>query len=219
MLQYHTGNTGLLEVRVYVANNGNHDKLKVIKSDDRLGLMFTPFDYKKNWTHHHALDNGAFSAWTKGTCFQSGDFIHILKVIPNPEFAVIPDIVAGGKKSLKFSLDWVDFLPTTFKWYLAVQDGMTPQMIPQQLLEKITGIFVGGTMDWKMETSEAWIKFAHERKLKAHIGRIGTLERLMMCERLGADSVDSSNFAQHKSNWDELIQWLRGDHQPLEIFN
>ena len=204
-------------MKVYVANNWNKEKLKVIQNSDRLGLTFTPIDYQRNYNGSHFLDNGAFGAYTHGRAFDDGAFLFILTKITNPDFAVIPDIVAAGKKSLEYSMRWRDFLSDSFKWYLAVQDGMTPNSIPEVLLRRIAGLFVGGSLPWKFETAAQWIDFAHAKKLYCHIGRIGDLEGIMQFERLGADSVDSSNFARHQKNWNQLMTWLYGKQQVLVL--
>lgn len=203
------------EMRVYIANNWNKEKLAVVLNNERLGLTYTPFDYQRNKPYRYFLDNGAFGAWTHGRDFDEGAFLFILTRLTNPDFAVIPDIVAGGKKSLEYSIRWRTFLPDSFKWYLAVQDGMTPNSIPDFMLRRVAGLFVGGSMPWKLETMAQWIEFAHSKKLYCHVGRIGDLDKIKTCERAGADSVDSSNFARHKKNWRQLMDWLYGKNEAL----
>ena len=91
---------------VYLTGHGKAGHNYFIKNHPRLGLMFTPFDMKANWTSRYALDNGAFSSFINGTCFDVGAFLYSLKRVANPDFVVIPDIVAGGLASLKYSTIW-----------------------------------------------------------------------------------------------------------------
>lgn len=205
-------------MRVYVAHNGNPEKLRFIeKHQDRLGLMFTPVDYRCNYQLRYALDNGAFSYHVHEMPFNETAFFVALKKCSRPDFVVIPDKIMQGKKSLAYSIIWRDNLPDNFNWYLAVQDGMTAAMIPEALIKRIAGIFIGGSFEWKMDTAKDWIDFAHSKNLKCHVGRIGTIGRLMRIENLGADSVDSSNFARHKRNWNELLRYILGEYQSQSM--
>lgn len=143
-----------------------------------------------------------------------------------PDFGVCPDIVCGGMESLRFSLAWIERLMMTpsFPWYLAVQDGMTTSSVAEAWEEAIEvespfgGIFVGGSLPWKYETSATWVRFAHERGVKCHIGRVSSVDRLKWAEVIGADSVDSSAFGQAYSygrveqarRQESLGQWSAG---------
>lgn len=203
---------------VYVANNGTKEKLKFIQSSPMLGLMFTPFDYKTNWTHRYALDNGAFSSYTQGTNWYGGRLIDVLEELTKPDFVVLPDIVAGGKPSLNESIAWRKVLPDSYNYYCAIQDGMKVTDMPSAFLDKIGGVFIGGSVNWKMKSIDEWVEFAHKHGLKCHVGRIGTLQRLLICQQKGVDSVDSSNFAQNECNWKDLIEYTSADHKSLESF-
>ena len=68
---------------------------------------------------------------------------------------------------------------------------MTPTQVAE-VLPLFGGVFVGGAeMSWKLGTAPDWIALAHAHGLRCHIGRIGTLARLELARRLGADSIDS----------------------------
>lgn len=145
------------------------------------------------------LDNGAFSAWTCGQRFDDRLFARVLDKVPakhRPDFAIIPDIVAGGRASLSLSEAWLPRLPHGWPWYLAVQDGMTFDDV-EPLAARVAGIFVGGSMPWKLREAEAWIEWAHDHGMRAHIGRVGTLENIVWAERIGADSIDSTTWARN----------------------
>lgn len=160
-----------------------------------------------------AVDNGAFSAWKQGKRWNPATFLHILTRCAEegraPEFAVLPDIVGGGEESLRLSMAWHTALDASFpgtRWALAVQDGMDGDTVRRVcgtwgwLTGSITTIFVGGTMEWKLATMEHWARFAHERGMECHVGRIGTVERMMVAERSGADSIDSTTWVQRNGS-------------------
>jgi len=111
-----------------------------------------------------------------------------------PDFVVVPDVVAGGEDSLEFSARERPFVAPDAPAYLVVQDGMTTERVGQWLIEQpdpYHGIFVGGTLEWKLATSAAWVTFAHECGMKCHIGRCGPPDRVRWAHAIGADSIDS----------------------------
>ena len=187
-------------------------KLEIIKSLD-LGICISSSPVatpnKQFGNVDCILDNGAFACWQKGYPFQQDVFLSTMaqayKCNINLDFIVCPDIVTGGKKSLDFSISWMDneFL-TAQRLALAVQDGMTHEYVGMNCnLERLTHIFIGGSKEWKWETAKDWVEFAHENNLKCHIGRCGTFENLKKAYEYGADSVDSTNFTRN-NNWDAI---------------
>ena len=81
-------------------------------------------------------------------------------------------------------------------WYLAVQDGMTVSDV-EKVVGDFDGIFVGGTVKWKVRTGEEWVKVAHSHNIPCHIGRVGVFRRIVWAMRIGADSIDSTNFVRN----------------------
>ena len=107
-----------------------------------------------------------------------------------PDFVVVPDIVAGGLASVAWSAFWRDTVPEEFPAYLAVQDGMTAaDVVPH--LPPYAGIFVGGSLPWKLATSAAWVQLARGHGLHCYIGRVGTAARVRWARSIGASSIDS----------------------------
>ena len=170
--------------------------------DNNYGLTLTP----KSWRYQNnakwrywTLDNGAYSSYVNNENFDEQAFTEMIyKKLPKtktkPDFIIVPDIVGGGLKSLEFSLTWIDKLKDLdYNWYLAVQDGMKCKDI-EPILDKFDGIFVGGTIKWKVRTGEEWVRLAHDHKLRCHIGRVGVFSRIVWAKRIGADSIDSTNF-------------------------
>jgi hypothetical protein len=148
------------------------------------------------------LDNAAFSDWKAGLDFNGEAFLRALLLAmlesTPPRFVVCPDRVATGVESLAFSLEWLARSASALQdqhappnWYLAVQDGMTEKDVAA-VASRFGGIFVGGTLPWKIATGAAWVRFAHERSIQCHVGRVGTAKRVRWAQRIGADSIDSS---------------------------
>jgi hypothetical protein len=138
-------------------------------------------------------DNAAFKNWRAGREFDAEGFRAALAADENdpPLFVVVPDRVAGGVESLRFSLSWVDECRVVAPAYLVVQDGMHLRQVAR-VLHRFDGVFVGGTLGWKLKTAEAWVNLAHAHGKPCHIGRVGTPKRVRWAQRIGADSIDSS---------------------------
>jgi len=113
-------------------------------------------------------------------------------VLYPPDFIVAPDRVAGGLASLRMSAGYAYEL-RCMDWdriALAVQDGMAPADV-DSVRDLFSVLFVGGTSSWKARNGQLWVDYAHEHGLLAHIGRVGTIDKVAWAIRLGADSIDS----------------------------
>lgn len=143
---------------------------------------------------HGFLDNGAFTDWRMGRQFDVRAFAHDLVLADaaavQPDFIVVPDIVAGGLSSLALSLKWQKGVSSVGKAYLAVQDGMSLSEV-RDVLPLFDGIFVGGTLEWKLLSGKSWVELAHSFSKPCHIGRVGTPGRLIWARKIKADSIDS----------------------------
>ncbi len=160
------------------------------------GRMFvtrrpSPFPFER-W----GFDNGAFGAYLHGGSFPESDFLRRLDVAlatnSDPYLAVVPDIVAGGCKSLDFSAAWRlgRRLPDDWPWYLAVQDGMTVDAVRAHL-PLYAGLFLGGSDKFKC-TAYRWARLAHSCQKRFHYGRASTPGKLLSWFKAGADSCDSA---------------------------
>lgn len=184
-----------------------------------------------------AFDNGAYKDWTRGRPVgmsdaawfaQRGplraeefsakryetalDTLHLVCDV-RPRVVIVPDLVGGGLASLDFSRSWAERLKPYGPLYLALQDGITEADVAADL-GPYAGVFVGGTMDWKLRTGEDWVRFAHGNGRKCHIGRVGTEDRVRWAVRIGADSIDSC-----LPLWsaDNLRRFLRGFRPDLNV--
>lgn len=145
-------------------------------------------------------DNGAFRDWKAGVPFDgvrwTRDMWRIRDRKLRPDFIVVPDKVAAGAESLVWSELHRRDVPDGERAYLAVQDGMTIGTVGAHLRElaadgfPYAGLFVGGSLDWKIETAPAWADYAHAAGLRCHVGRVGTPERVRWAKPF-ADSIDS----------------------------
>jgi hypothetical protein len=147
------------------------------------------------------LDNGAFAAWKSGKPFSAERFAERAEEYAplKPVFAVLPDVVGGGAASLEMSMSWLPRLPQSIRWYLAVQDGMTPALVTPTLRD-IDGLFLGGTTAFKA-TAWEWAALAHAHKKKFHYARVSSplfYRRALDC---GADSCDSSQPLWSRDEW------------------
>lgn len=176
------------------------------------------------------LDNGAFSDWKNGRDFDGAAFwFDLLCALADPcppDFVVCPDRVATGLASLAFSRHWLELCESRLRalrswvvlaaprWYLAVQDGMSADDV-RAAFDGFSGIFVGGTLEWKLRTGEQWVRLAHELGVKCHVGRVGTARRVRWAARIGADSIDSALPLWSKENLAVFIDALGATQTEL----
>lgn len=183
-----------------------------------LGEMTQPQEFPPR-RYPWALDNGAFALWKSGKPFDEERFAAVCErarelEVP-PDFVVCPDIVAGGLASLTLSLEWADRLEHYgFRLALVVQDGMTPDDVAS-VIDRFAVVFVGGTLDWKLDTMKMWADFAHANACECHVGRIGTRNRIHAAKRAGVDSVDSCTPLWSESNMAVFTGGLNDPAQGL----
>jgi hypothetical protein len=163
------------------------------------------------------FDNGAFMDWTHAREFDGDAFLRRLdRALPVgvPFVAVVPDLVTRGRESLDFSLAWLDRLPADWPWFLAVQDGMTAADV-SAVIGRFAGLFLGGSDAFKW-TAPAWCKLAHDSGRLFHFARCGTMLKLQIAKRIGADSCDSSFPLWTMDRMCRLEDWWRnGDNQEV----
>ncbi|WP_457641805.1 hypothetical protein [Persephonella sp.] len=164
------------------------------------GRMFIDTKIRPYEGEPWGFDNGAFRDWKNGREFDEDRFLksldRALKISEEthpPYLAVIPDIVAGGSKSLDFSTKWYERLKDiNFPWYLAVQDGMNEKDVEDFIrIYKVAGIFLGGTDRFKM-TAVKWSRLAKKYGMKFHYARAGTPRKYSLAKIAEADSIDSA---------------------------
>lgn len=159
-----------------------------------IGEMTQPDEYPPR-RRPYVLDNAAFKSFKAGRPLDEEAFRVALDACKQdpPAFVVVPDKVAAGMESLEYSMGWVEECRerSGAPCYLVVQDGMEKRDV-EYALDNFDGLFVGGTLGWKIRTGEKWVTLAHDHGKPCHIGRVGTPRRVKWALRIGADSIDSS---------------------------
>lgn len=160
------------------------------------GLFVSAAGVHRNEGFRFMIDNGAWSAFTKGLAWTPAMFEAVLERLgadPLCEGIIAPDVVCGGLDSLRVSMAWLDRLLAAYaaRVYIPVQPGISPRMIGRYLGPRV-GVFVGGDARWKEATCGQWADCAHERGTVCHVGRVNTLRRLQICQAAKVDSFDGS---------------------------
>lgn len=168
----------------------------------------------------YLLDNGAYKDFTRGEKFDGDKWakcltkLHASK-IQRPDFIVCPDIVAGGMESLTFSKSHVFTLRFIAPVYLAVQDGMNGSAVGANM-HLYSGIFVGGSSQWKERTGRFWVELAHSLGKPCHIGRVGTVRKVLWARAINADSIDSSFPLWSAEHLEAFVDVLKGEYLPKQ---
>jgi len=157
----------------------------------------------------YAIDNGAWSAYQQGTRLDEGAFTEsLIRFGAGADWAVAPDIVAGGASSLSLSARWIEtvlrYCPLAL---IAVQEGMVPQDVDGMLGRRV-GLFVGGTTRWKEKTLPKWGALARLADCWLHVGRVNTRRRIILCAAAGATSFDGSSVTRFAKTM-PLLDWSR----------
>lgn len=198
----------------YASRTGTKTTLELLRNAG-WGLMLSPKGrLRTEGFSRYCLDNGAWHAYANSRLFDEDAFLDAYdRFAAEADFVVLPDIVAGGLRSLKFSLLWRERLPPRCPWLLAVQDGMHTSDIAG-LVGPDLGIFVGGTSHWKETTLPAWGRIAKDCGAYLHVGRVNTARRIFLCRSVGADSFDGSGVSRFPGE----LELLESARQQLDMF-
>lgn len=175
------------------------------KYPGRIGWLIGPGGWlvPPSWMPY-AIDNGAYGAWANNRPWDEGEFIKLLeRVRVNslrchfPLWVVVPDVVADREGTLRMWEKWspiVAHMLQGTELAMAVQDGMTPEDVP----ENATVVFVGGTTEWKWRYLRMWT----DSFPRVHVARVNSERTLWMAHEAGAVSVDGTG-------------WVRGGEERL----
>ena len=147
---------------------------------------------------HVAADNGAWPCFVNKVPFDSDGFSRLIERYGQIcDWVVIPDIVAGGLKSLEFSESWMPKLHgLKLLLLLAVQDGMEPHHAAAFMRRYPTqsiGIFLGGSTEWKLRTMYGWGMVADALGVYYHVARVNSIKRIRLAQEAGAYSIDGTS--------------------------
>jgi len=164
----------------------------------RIGHLFSPGGQRGPWMElPYALDNGAWGAHLNGRKWNEAEWRALLTWAAmsgiRPLWCVVPDVVANRELTIE---RWSLFAPAVraFGWRpaFAVQDGMTFDDVP----DAECVLFLGGSTPWKLAAIKPWCARFPGR---VHVARVNTWDRLVLCWRSGAISVDGTGWF-HKTN-------------------
>jgi hypothetical protein len=192
---------------VLVGESTSH---KVIDACERLGWgrMWVYRNIRPVAGERWGLDNGVFKHWDRAGPMRPDAFdvdgyrqrVERAERVGVPWLAVVPDLIAAGVDSLDFSLSWVERMPASWPLYLALQDGMTPELVAPHA-HLFAGLFLGGSTHFK-RLAPMWCSFAHARGMRFHYARCSSPRRFDWCTSFGADSVDSTQMLWSTDRFD-----------------
>lgn len=191
---------------VITGDTRSKEMLKLLKNLG-WGRMFIETRINPYEDEPWGFDNGAFRDWIKGKKFDENRYLKAVDRAVSisieyhfPYLSVIPDKVAKGIESLDFSALWIEKLKKhigkhfeNMNWYLAVQDGMTIEVVDEFIKSYpfLKGIFLGGTDKFKA-TAPEWSILAKKYNLRFHYARAGTVRKYALAKLSEADSIDSA---------------------------
>lgn len=160
----------------------------------------------------YGLDNGCFKRFDKKTWERMLDDCFKLKM---PKFVCLPDIVGNAQRTIEL-FDAFELRTNGIPRALVLQDGINNVTINWS---KISAVFVGGSDAFKIspEAFEA-CKAAKMLGKWVHVGRVNTVERLANWIGI-ADSIDGSGISKYDHMLQEVVDFLKGDHQLHENMN
>lgn len=146
-------------------------------------------------------DNGAWADHRADRAFDEDAYERFLDWLVEqpvvPDWLVLPDIVAGGLKSLALSMRFINRCRAVAPLVLiAVQNGMSLDDLAP-LVGPSVGIFLGGSTEWKLERMLEWGTFCAQRKVHYHVARVNTFKRMSLAIAAGADSIDGSSGSRY----------------------
>lgn len=190
----------------YASTTWNKRNLETLRSHG-WRLFLTPLNHHLPPGFRFAIDNGAWTAFTKNIEFDRKAFLSLIhRRAKAADFVVLPDIVAAGSRSLRFSLSWIDALIAfNVPLLLPLQDGVTTKEVRHVLADHRTiGLFLGGTTEWKLRTIYLWGELAKAEQRWYHVGRVNTIRRIRLCAEAGAQSFDGTSASRFSVNVPKL---------------
>lgn len=197
----------------YASRTGTRANLARLR-DAGWRLIISPTEKREPNGFLYGLENGAWSAHCQNRPFDEVRFLEAVERLgKGADWIVIPDIVAGGMKSLDFSLRWHNRLTGIAPLLLAVQDGMDVSIVGE-LVGPQLGIFVGGSTEFKLATLAQWGALAAAKGCWLHIGRVNTMRRLYLCAAAGADSFDGTSVSRYGTT----LELLDSARRQVDLF-
>ena len=165
-----------------------------------------------------AADNG---------CFQRLDpqrfrrLIETAQGLPGCRFVAVPDVVGDAIATRRRFEQWAPALERRgLPVALVAQDGL--ERLGGWLddtWDRLAGLFLGGTTDWKLSVEAA--ELAAEAKARGkwvHMGRVNSRRRINYARLIGCDSIDGTMFSMFRDTWLPLALdlWLDDPLHPFQ---
>lgn len=208
-------------MKCYASRTGTKRNLAALKVVGWGLLVSRAGVWRTEGFNDFVADNGAWADFMAGRPFDEDGFERFLiwlESLPvKPQWIVLPDIVAGGLKSLALSTRYLNrCLSISPLVLIAVQDGMkTEDLAP--LVGQNVGIFLGGSTEWKLKTMVMWGAFCKKHGLHYHVARVNTQRRIRQALSSGADSMDGSSGSRYAVTIPRLASVAAGGGE-LEIW-
>jgi hypothetical protein len=131
------------------------------------------------------------------------------------DFTILPDIVAGGRRSLDLSLRWSNRVrAVSDRVLIPVQDGIEPEDMAD-LVGPSVGVFLGGSTEWKLRRMIEWGHWCADRRVHFHAARINTKRRIRLAIDAEATSGDGSSASRYRKTVPSLVEALADRQPPL----
>ena len=175
-----------------------------------IGLMLTPNKGNVPWTDRMwAADNGCF---TQPETYSDDRYLrwlawrgdHAVRCL----FATAPDVVGDAAATIERSLPMLSRIRNEgYPAALVAQDGLVEADVPWAETDVL---FLGGTTEWKLGHAAAVLAEAAQRRgVPVHMGRVNSLRRLRIAQRMGCASVDGCMVAYRPTSAvRQLRQWM-----------
>lgn len=205
----------------YASRTGTKRNNAALKAAGWGILVSPPGELRDEGFERVAIDNGAYSAWTRGVEWDPDPFRRALALFGGKaDWASVPDIVGGGLESLGRSLTWIpEVLAATQRVLIPVQNGMEPGDLRPHIGERV-GIFVGGapeldgSTEWKERTMGIWGKLCADMGAWCHVGRVNSYRRIRLCHLAKAHSFDGTSATRYSKNLPKLDRCRRSPTFP-----
>ena len=181
---------------------------------ERIGWLLGPASLKackiRPWLEPVCFDNDCFPAWQNGTEWSEKAWVEMIQTIKDRQIKVkwilAPDAPGDFQKTLTMFYALRHHIeklnaPVCF----AIQDGMTTEQF-QSIPCTIDYLFIGGTDKFKWSTLAGWYQFFGPEKI--HVGRVNSLDKLIVCDRLGVGSVDGTYWFRFKTDWYDILKYF-----------
>jgi len=191
----------------YASRTGTKRNLKALR-EANWRLLISATGVHRSEGFPYAIDNGAWTAFQQNAPFDEAAFMKVVESHGgDADWVILPDIVAGGSDSLRFSMKWMDWtLQRTTRVLIAVQDGMVLDDVRSVLCDRV-GLAIGGSTEWKERCLGRGTFSGTGSYL--HALRVNSKRRIRLCQDAGCDSMDGSSasrFAKSLPRLDSAIK-------------